>query len=80
MLTLALFLHSGAILREITASENVLKPRPLALYIGASGTIDIVNRDLTAEAGVAVTQGTTIPFTPYKITGISGATVYGLYN
>ena len=72
--------HNAVAIDKITASNNELDPRPCSLYVTVNGTIDIVNEDGSIEAGIAVTAGTTIPFQPFKITGISAATVYGLYH
>ena len=74
--------HSAYIMRPIAASTIALSPRPVEVYVGAGGTIDIVNDDTanSVVAGIPVFAGGRLPVQFYKITAIDGgATLYGLY-
>lgn len=64
----------------ITPGASALSPRPRAIYIDTSGTIDITNEDGTTCNGVNVVAGTVIPLSPWKITAASGAVVKALID
>lgn len=73
-------IHPTGNLKQISASSNDLSPRPRALYIGVTGTMDVTNEDGTTESAVEVIAGSTIPYQPKKITAISDAAIYALYG
>ena len=68
-------------LKLIVVSSVDQDPRPSALYIGVTGTMDITNDDGSTEAAVPVIAGGQISFQASRITAIGGgAKIYGLYH
>lgn len=70
----------AANVRQITASASVLDPPVAAIYCTVSGTIDITNQDGTTVSALPVTAGSTLLISPSKVTAITSATIYGIYD
>jgi hypothetical protein len=70
----------GEHFEAITASNTPFtdENRPRAIYIGVSGTIDVVDLHGHATASVAVVAGTVIPNIFSKVTAITSASIYGI--
>lgn len=72
--------YPGAAMRAITASANVLDPRPKSLYIDTTGTIVITNEDGTTSGTMNVYAGSELHVSPWKITTITSAVVIGIFD
>lgn len=73
--------NPAATLAPITAGASELSPRPRAIRVEGTGSFTFVNDgpDSTART-LNVTVAETFPFSPLKITAVSGVVVYGYYG
>lgn len=69
--------------RAITASANILSPKPYAIYVAVGGSASIVMPDpatgVETTISYTLVAGSVLPIQPLRITAITSATLIGLY-
>jgi hypothetical protein len=62
----------------VAASSTPLDPKPRGLYVSVSGNV-VMEDDQGTSITYPVAAGTVLPFRPYKVTALGGATLVAWY-